>query len=121
MAVSKDGSHVYYAEQGKGSNMGWLYAVPSLGGPPRKVLYDIDTPVSFSPDGKRMAFIRGYVAEDTEGHHDRGHALPLLRAGYIDDISRDSLPTRAWSTSAAPSPAAGRLQRRQHLQFVRAN
>jgi Tol biopolymer transport system component len=33
--------------------------VPALGGTPNKVLTDVDSPVTFSPDGKQIAFIRG--------------------------------------------------------------
>lgn len=36
-----------------------LYQVPILGGPARELLADIDTLITFSPDGKRFAFARG--------------------------------------------------------------
>jgi Tol biopolymer transport system component/predicted Ser/Thr protein kinase len=36
-----------------------LFQVPTLGGTPRKVLFDVDSGVTFSPDGRRMAFMRG--------------------------------------------------------------
>lgn len=35
-----------------------LYQVPVLGGPPRKLLDEIDSAVTFAPDGKRLAFVR---------------------------------------------------------------
>ncbi len=35
------------------------FQVPVLGGEPRRLLYDIDSAPSFSPDGERMAFTRG--------------------------------------------------------------
>ncbi len=35
-----------------------LYQVPSLGGTPRRILADVDSPISFSPDGKRFSFVR---------------------------------------------------------------
>ena len=35
-----------------------LFRIPLLGGPPRKLVEDISTPPAFSPDGKRMAFVR---------------------------------------------------------------
>ena len=38
--------------------VGSLFQIPVLGGPPRKVLEDINTPPAFSPDGTRMAFTR---------------------------------------------------------------
>lgn len=36
-----------------------LFQVPTLGGPIRKVVFDIDSQVGFSPDGKQIAFARG--------------------------------------------------------------
>ena len=36
-----------------------LFQIPLLGGPPRKLVEDISTAPAFSPDGTRMAFIRG--------------------------------------------------------------
>jgi len=42
-----------------------LYQVPVLGGTPVKLLFDIDTAVSFSPDGKQFAFVRGEPAHGT--------------------------------------------------------
>jgi Tol biopolymer transport system component len=36
-----------------------LFQIPVLGGPPRKVVEDISAPPAFSPDGARMAFVRG--------------------------------------------------------------
>ena len=36
----------------------YLYQMPVLGGTPRKLIRDIDTPISFSPDGTQFAFVR---------------------------------------------------------------
>ena len=35
-----------------------LYRSPVLGGTPSPIIQDIDTDIAFSPDGKRVAFIR---------------------------------------------------------------
>jgi len=35
-----------------------LYSAPVLGGTPRLLIKDVDSPVSFSPDGQRFAFLR---------------------------------------------------------------
>jgi eukaryotic-like serine/threonine-protein kinase len=58
---SPDGSWLYYSqrEATEGASASWLYQIGALGGPSRKVLYDIDTPIGFSPDGKQFAFGRG--------------------------------------------------------------
>ena len=40
------------------ANHSSLYQVPSLGGTPRQILFDVDSPIGFSPDGKRFVFVR---------------------------------------------------------------
>ena len=40
-------------------NYSYLYQMPVLGGNPRQLIRDIDTPVGFSPDGKQIVFMRG--------------------------------------------------------------
>ena len=58
ITFSPDGNEVYYNLK-VNLDAGTLYRVPSLGGTPVKVLEKIDTPVSFSPDGKQFVFVRG--------------------------------------------------------------
>lgn len=53
---SPDGNYVYYTSAQNG--IGTLYRTGSLGGTPQKILTDIDSKVSPSPDGKRLVFIR---------------------------------------------------------------
>jgi Tol biopolymer transport system component len=60
LTFSPDGNHIYYSTYARGANIGLLYQVPVLGGGARLVLEDVDTSVTFSPDGKQFAFIRGY-------------------------------------------------------------
>ncbi|HEX8651308.1 MAG TPA: protein kinase [Pyrinomonadaceae bacterium] len=58
MTFSPDGGYVYYTRIEAGSYP--LFQVPVLGGTPKKLISeDVDTPVTFSPDGKRLAFLRG--------------------------------------------------------------
>jgi hypothetical protein len=61
LTISTDGDYLYYlmGEQ----TFGVLYKMPILGGLPRKLIWDIDSLVTLSPDGKRMAFLRGYPAD----------------------------------------------------------
>ena len=58
MAFSPDGNELYYAVKAN-LDAGTLYRVPALGGTPVKVLEKIDSPISFSPDGKRFVLVRG--------------------------------------------------------------
>jgi eukaryotic-like serine/threonine-protein kinase len=65
LAFSLDGDYVYYTLEEKGSALGLLHQVPSLGGTPRKVLADVAGPISFSPDGKRFAYL-SYSFQNSE-------------------------------------------------------
>jgi Tol biopolymer transport system component/DNA-binding winged helix-turn-helix (wHTH) protein len=63
LTYSPNGSYVYYVKRDHSTSIGTLYKVPVLGGASTKLVTDIDTPITFSPDGKRMAFVRGYLNE----------------------------------------------------------
>ena len=56
--ISNDGEFVYYVGMTRGNPNGTLYRIPILGGPPRKIVERIRTPISFSPDGSQFAFGR---------------------------------------------------------------
>jgi serine/threonine protein kinase len=60
---SPDGNFVYYQQYSKDEPSGALYVVPTLGGVPKKVLSKIDGPITFSPDGKQIAYVRGNSPE----------------------------------------------------------
>jgi Tol biopolymer transport system component/DNA-binding winged helix-turn-helix (wHTH) protein len=57
LTFSHDGNYLYYVNQ-EMNHVGMLYRVPSLGGTPSSLLEDVDSPVTLSPDDKRLAFIR---------------------------------------------------------------
>jgi eukaryotic-like serine/threonine-protein kinase len=60
LTFSPDGNYIYFSEASKENQLfSSLYKMPVLGGNPQQLLRDIDTSVSFSPDGKQFAFIRG--------------------------------------------------------------
>ncbi len=62
VTISPDATYVYYSAYEGDRSVSSLYQVPALGGTPRKILEDIDSPVAFSPDGSEFVFIRGIVA-----------------------------------------------------------
>ena len=45
--------------------VGFLYQIPVLGGTPHKLVDDVDSAVSFSPDGQQMVYLRVSSAEAT--------------------------------------------------------
>lgn len=62
LTFSHDGNYVYYVDQ-EMNHLGMLFQVPSLGGNSTKLAEDVDSPVTLSPDDKRLAFIRLNPAE----------------------------------------------------------
>lgn len=63
LSFSPDGTYVYYLENQ--AETGTLYRVSKLGGGQRKILDNVNTAVTFSPDGTRLAFVRSNRALDT--------------------------------------------------------
>ncbi|MEK6320486.1 MAG: protein kinase [Acidobacteriota bacterium] len=63
VTFSRDGNYVYFVKGDKGSNIRSLFQVPVLGGTLRKLIDDVDSPISFSRDGKRFAFVRHSTSE----------------------------------------------------------
>lgn len=58
VAFSPDGQEIYYGVKRAEEVIASLYRVSSQGGSPQKILTDIDSAPSFSPDGKQMVFLR---------------------------------------------------------------
>jgi eukaryotic-like serine/threonine-protein kinase len=59
LTFSPEGSYLYFLRRDEEEHViGILYAAPVLGGTPHVVARDVDTPITFSPDGQRFAFLR---------------------------------------------------------------
>jgi eukaryotic-like serine/threonine-protein kinase len=58
LTFSTDGNYIYYLKGEPASPWPTLYRVPALGGDAVRVLDHVDTPISFSPDGRRFTFLR---------------------------------------------------------------
>jgi len=63
MTFSQDSNYIYYVAFEKDANVGRLFRIPLLGVTPKKIIEDVDAPVSFSPDGLQIAFVRGYPSQ----------------------------------------------------------
>jgi eukaryotic-like serine/threonine-protein kinase len=66
IAFSPDGNHLYFLRATpKDTLYRELYEIPSLGGPDRKVVSNVDTAVSFSPDGRQFVYESGMPRKDS--------------------------------------------------------
>ncbi len=100
LTFSPDGNYIYFTEASKENQLfSSLYKMPVLGGNPQQVMRDIDTSISFSPDGKQFAFIRGIpdkgtfnlLAANADGSGEK------LLTSMSANISIAGLLTPAWS------------------------
>ncbi len=65
ITFSPSDDYIYYTQIREDFSINTLYQVPTLGGKPKKLIEDVDSPVTFSPDGKQFAFMR-HVTKTSE-------------------------------------------------------
>src|SRR5467141_3597463 len=98
LTFSPDGNYIYFVRrEDSEQSIASLYDAPMLGGTPRLLIKDVDSPIAFSPDGQRFAYLH---------RHDDSAATDLKiarRDGTFDrdlfhhkEVLTDSL-TLAWS------------------------
>src|SRR5882724_11442399 len=59
ITFTPDGNYLYFVRTDKlARGFSYVYRIPSLGGTPTKLITDVDSAVSFSPDGKQLAVLR---------------------------------------------------------------
>lgn len=98
ITFSRDSNFIYYLAYGKNLGIGSIYQVPVLGGVPVKIIEDVDSPITFSPDGRQFAFVRMYpraresalMVADSDGSNERA----LMVKKMPDEISERG---PAWS------------------------
>ena len=67
LTFSRDGDFVFYVVSDKNNYQTSLHQVPVLGGTPRKLISNVGSAVTFSPDGRRLAFIRQFTEQGEHG------------------------------------------------------
>jgi eukaryotic-like serine/threonine-protein kinase len=123
LTFSPDGNYIYYVVQESNNPIQVLYQVPVLGGTPRRLLNDIDSPVTLSPDGTKLAFIR----------RARGQREDVLLIADSNGTNQQKVATRSGSeffqiTGPAWSPdgkiivsPAGSSEGGRHMFYVAVN
>src|SRR5271168_5012848 len=56
LRFSPDGNYLYFVRGEPGEALKILYRAPVLGGTPQKLATDVDTNITFSPDGRSLAY-----------------------------------------------------------------
>lgn len=97
---SSDGNYIFYTQLSADYTLGTLYQIPTLGGAAKKLIDDVDSEVSFSPDGKQFAFLRHNTRE---GGDDimiaEADSLKLRRVLSSKTTEFDLFSAPAWSHS----------------------
>jgi eukaryotic-like serine/threonine-protein kinase len=98
LTVSRDGNSVYFVRTRKESgSFKDLYAIPVLGGPARLLAKDIDSPVSFSPDGRRFVYTTGVPQDANEVHIANADGSENRVLATISGTSDNFQAGAAWS------------------------
>jgi eukaryotic-like serine/threonine-protein kinase len=59
LTFSRDGNYIYFVRRDEDEHtISILYRAPVLGGTPSILVRDVDSPVTFSPDGQNLAYLR---------------------------------------------------------------
>jgi len=65
LTFSPDGNYIYVVRSDSNDPyFKYLYSVPALGGSSRRMIADVDSPVTFSPNGQQFAFERAVVSRN---------------------------------------------------------
>ncbi len=102
ISFSPDGDYVYFLQMSEDFVINTLYRVPTLGGTPKKLIEDVDSVVTFSPDGKQLAFQRNIPKEGIviiyTAAIDGANVQPLIRS---DETDFNMIGNPKWSPSGS--------------------
>jgi Tol biopolymer transport system component/DNA-binding winged helix-turn-helix (wHTH) protein len=109
LTFSGDGNHIYFVQAEMNGPGRTLYRMPVLGGLPTKLLDEIDSVITLSPNGSHMAFVRKSKDEsvlmiaDADGSNQRSLARrPMTDYFKIPDWSPDGKEIACSTGSGEP-------------------
>src|SRR5579862_4392331 len=114
---SADGNYIYFVRSDKRRAFySDLFMMPVLGGAAHLILQDLDTPISFSPDGKQFAFMRGTLQGMVEVHtaSQDGTNQKLLASFYA---GAPFFNGAAWSPDGA-TIVASTIQNAKEIKWI---
>ncbi len=65
LTFAPDGNFIYYSGYPGAEGVASLFRVPVLGGAPSRLIEDVDSGITFAPDQRRLAFMRGSMRRGT--------------------------------------------------------
>jgi len=98
LTFSPDGNYIYFVRRDDSEqSIASLYDAPMLGGTPRLLIKDVDSPIAFSPDGQHFAYLHQHgdstVTDLKLARRDGTFERDLF---HHKDVQTDSL-TLSWS------------------------
>ena len=89
VSFSPDGNYIYFTRSDKSTTLyNFLYSMPVLGGSPRQVLRDIDSPVSFSPGRQTVLVHERSTRQERDRDSDRERGWQRRSSGGFAAVNR---------------------------------
>jgi serine/threonine protein kinase/Tol biopolymer transport system component len=103
LVFSPDGNYVYFRQLTNSAGSSWdVYRLPVLGGTPQLIASDVDSDITFSPDAKRISYVRANDPDDGKyrllSANPDGTDETILAIEKIEGVGNESYPVfSAWS------------------------